>query len=262
MTSTIIGLLLFLFLGAPSHPDARDIEFRANLDGSTQRYVLLLPSGFRAGERHDVLIALHGHGSDRWQFARADRDETRAALDAAARHQLIYVSPDYRATTSWMGPAAEADLVQIIARLKRQYRTGRILLAGASMGGSAALTFAILHPDLIDGVVSMNGTANHVEYGNFQDAIAESFGGRKDQIPEEYKKRSAEYFPERLTMAVGITASGEDHSVPPHSVLRLADVLQKEGRKVLLIYRPDRGHTTGYEDASAALEWVLSRFRE
>jgi pimeloyl-ACP methyl ester carboxylesterase len=254
----MIGLSLFLVLAAPPHPEARDIEFRADFDGSAQRYVLLPPPGYRAGEVHDVLIALHGHGSDRWQFVQPSREETRAALDAAARHRLIYLSPDYRATKSWMGPAAEADLVQIIAGLKRQYRTGRILLCGASMGGSAALTFAVLHPDLVNGVVSMNGTANHLEYDKFQDAIAESFGGRKDQIPAEYKKRSAEYWPERLSMPVAITASGQDESVPPQSVLRLAGVMRKMGRKVLLIYRPDRGHTTGYDDATTALDWVLA----
>ena len=62
---------------------------------------------------HDLLVALHGHGSDRWQFIRDGRDECRGTREAAARHGAILVSPDYRAPTSWMGPKAEADLVQI-----------------------------------------------------------------------------------------------------------------------------------------------------
>ena len=37
---------------------------------------------------------------------------------------------------------------------------------------ASSLTFAALHPDLIDGVASLNGTANHLEYEQFQDAIA------------------------------------------------------------------------------------------
>ncbi len=81
-----------------------DISFQAECDGTEQRYVLVLPSGFQAGERHDVLIALHGHGSDRWQFVKDARDECRAARDVAAKHGLLFVSPDYRARTSWMGP--------------------------------------------------------------------------------------------------------------------------------------------------------------
>ena len=59
-----------------------DVAFVSALDGSTQRYVLMLPKGFAAAEEHDVLIALHGHGSDRWQFAKDPRDECLAARDA------------------------------------------------------------------------------------------------------------------------------------------------------------------------------------
>jgi hypothetical protein len=101
-----------------------------------------------------------------------------------------------------------------------------------------------MHPDLVAGVVSMNGTANHLEYENFQDAIGESFGGPKARIPEEYKKRSAEYWPERLRMPIAITAGGRDTLVPPDSVIRLAGVLKKLQPNVLLIARPDGGHST------------------
>ena len=121
------------------------------------------------------------------------------------------------------------------------------------MGGTASLTFAALHPELIDGVASMNGTANLLEYENFQDAIQESFGGTKAEIPLEYKRRSAEYWP------VGLTVSGKDTSVPPESVLRLAKVLRAVGRDPLLIYREDMGHSTRYADGRAILEFVIRK---
>ncbi|UCD29023.1 MAG: alpha/beta fold hydrolase [Planctomycetota bacterium] len=234
-----------------------DVSFRANCDGTMQRYVVMLARDFRADRPHDVLIALHGHGADRWQFAKNPRDECRAARDVAAEHRMIFVSPDYRAKTSWMGPKAEADMVQIIEELKRKYHIGKVFICGGSMGGAASLTFAARHPDLIAGVASMNGTANHLEYENFQDAIRESFGGTKVEIPLEYKKRSAEYWPERFSMPVGITAGGKDSSVPPHSVLRLAGVLKKLKRNVLLIYRENQGHSTTYDDAKKILEFIV-----
>jgi hypothetical protein len=80
---------------------------------------------FAAGRRGDVLIALHGHGSYRWQFVKEKRDECRAARDVARQHGMLFISPDYRAKTSWMGPAAEADLVQIIGDLKAKHAIGR-----------------------------------------------------------------------------------------------------------------------------------------
>ncbi len=256
-----------LFAGATdimntSTPEPRDIAFRADHDGTEQKYVLLPPPTATADDaRRDVLIALHGHGSDRWQFIRQPRDECRAVRDFAARHGLWLVSPDYRATTSWMGPAAEADLVQIIAGLKRDHRADRIFLCGGSMGGTACLTFAALHPEMIDGVASMNGTANLVDYQNFQEAIQASFGGTRTEVPEEYRKRSAEFAADRLTMPIGLAVSGKDTSVPPHSVLRLAQALQALGRPVLLIHREDLGHVTTYDDALAILDHMLTHAR-
>ena len=172
---------------------------------------------------------------------------------------MLLVSPDYRARTSWMGPKAEADLLQVIDELKSRYRIDKLILCGASMGGSSALTFAVLHPDRVQGVVSMNGTANHLEYESFQEAIRESFGGTKETIPLEYKRRSAEYWPELLTMPVAITAGGKDETVPPGSVVRLAGVLKRLGRDVLLIHRESGGHSTGYEDGKEALEFVIEK---
>jgi predicted esterase len=235
----------------------KDVSFVARCDGTTQSYVLVFAKDFKEDQRHSLLIALHGHGSDRWQFVRDPRDECRAARDVAAQHRMILVSPDYRAKTSWMGPKAEADLVQIIEDLKRQYRIGRVFLCGGSMGGASCLTFATRHPDLIDGVASMNGHANHLEYDQFQDAIRESFGGTKAEIPLEYKNRSAEYWPERFTMPVAMTAGGKDKLVPPDSVLRLAKVLKQMNRKVHLVYHPEGGHETTYADAKEILEFAI-----
>ncbi|NLF57896.1 MAG: prolyl oligopeptidase family serine peptidase, partial [Candidatus Hydrogenedens sp.] len=118
-------------------------------------------------------------------------------------------------------------------------------------------TFAARHPELIAGVAAMNGTGNHLEYDNFQDAIAESFGGTKCALPEEYKNRSAEFFPERFTMPVGLTTGGRDTVVPAASVLRLAGILKVLGRDVLLVHREEGGHETNYEDAMAVLDFVL-----
>lgn len=243
---------------ASAEPTQQDSSFVSRLDGSEQRYVLMLPEGFVEKERHDVLIALHGHGSDRWQFVRDLRDECRAARDAAARHRMIYVSPDYRAKTSWMGPAAEADLLQIIAMVKKRYKAGRVYLCGGSMGGTSALIFAALHPKLVAGVAAMNPTANMVEFAGFQDAIAESYGGSKTEKPEQYRKRSAELFPKRFRMPVGITVGDKDEVVPPQSATRLAAKLAGLKRSVLLIHREDGGHSTDYADATRILEFAIS----
>ncbi len=224
-----------------------------------QNYLLLFPPGYHVDKPVDLLIALHGHGSDRWQFAKDGRSECRAVRDFSQEKGMIFLSPDYRATTSWMGPKAEADMVQILRDLRKKLKLGRVFFTGGSMGGSAALTFAALHPPLVAGVAAMNGTANHLEYDQFQEAIASSFGGPKSLLPGEFKARSAEYWPERLTMPIGFTTGGKDGLVPPQSCLRLAKVLNTLGRDVLTIHREEGGHETNYADARAILEFVYQK---
>ena len=63
-------------------------------------------------------------------------------------------------------------------------------------------------------------------------------------------------------MPVGISASGNDKSVPPQSVLRLTDVLQKLGRDVKLIYNPDLGHSTPYQDSQKLFDYVIPKAKE
>lgn len=237
----------------------KDKSFVSALDTTIQFYAEWLPPDFDRERSCDLIIGLHGHGSDRWQFVKDPRGECSSFRDFAATHQMIAVSPDYRPRTSWMGPAAEEDMLQLIRELKSQYRIRRIFLAGGSMGATAALTFTALHPDLIAGVVALNGLANHLEYDRFQDAIAASFGGSKRKIPAEYKKRSAEYWPERLTMPVAFTVGMNDSIVPPDSVIRLSHILTKLGNSVLLNIDSSGGHATNYQDATLALEFVLEK---
>lgn len=261
------GTALFLLMTAltvhsAEYQPPEDLAFTASVDGTEQRYILRRPPHFNDSEVHDLLIALHGHGSDRWQFATDTRDECQGMRDEALAHDMIYVSPDYRAKTSWMGPKAEADMVQLIGLLKQRFTIRHVILAGGSMGGTSSLSFAALHPHLIDGVVALNGTANHMEYENFQEAIAASFGGTKQEVPEEYKKRSAEYWPLRLTMPIAMTTGGRDTSVPPDSVIRLVGVLTRLHPHIFHLHRPETGHTTSHADTVAAMRFVVDALRQ
>ena len=238
---------------------ASDVGFVARLDGTEQRYVIQRPRDFDASSQQTLLIALHGHGSDRWQFVNDKRDECSAARDVASLNNMLYVCPDYRAKTSWLGPAAEADLLQIIDELHQQFRIRKIIVCGGSMGGTSALAFATLHPEIVDGVVSLNGTSNLLEFEGFAKEISESFGGTKAEVPAVYRARSAELSPDRLTMPVALTTGGRDTIVPPDSTLRLAASLQVLGAPVKLIHRPEGGHETSYRASRQALEFVINK---
>lgn len=250
-------LFLCVLAGALAAAEPADIAFTSQADGTVQRYVLVLPDGFDTSRTHHLMAGLHSYGGDRRQFLDIKFPTVRAAVDAVARWRMIYVLPEYRGPRSWMGARAEADVAQIIQEVKQRYRIAKVFLCGTSMGGSAALTFTALHPELVDGLIAMNATANYLELDTVNDSVAEAFGGAKDRIPGEYKRRSAEYWPERFTMPAALTAGGKDALIPPASVSRMADALRKLGRKVLLIVPPNQGHQTDFQDAAAAFDFVI-----
>jgi pimeloyl-ACP methyl ester carboxylesterase len=204
------------------------------------------------------MVALHGAGGDGWEYFKHPAPQCRATRDLAAKHRLLLVGPDYRGPGSWMGPRADEDVAQIIKEVKTRYRIGKVLVVGASMGGTAAFTFTVLHPELVDGVVSQCGLANLREPSPHSGAIATAFGGTVQQKPDEYQKRSAELAPDRISMPIAIWTGGQDTSVPPKSAIRLANVLKsKNPNRVLHLHRENWGHTPSYEDTVTVYEFVL-----
>ena len=103
-----VGVAIFLAGTLQAADDAapEDVTFVAKHDKTEQRYVLVRPKGFDPKKANTAVVALHGHGSDRWQFVTQDRGECKGTRDVAAANGFLFVSPDYRAKTSWMGPAA------------------------------------------------------------------------------------------------------------------------------------------------------------
>src|SRR6185436_9741616 len=67
---TMMRLLFAVIMLLGSHrvraeePTApRDVEFKAEVDGTSQKYVEIIPQGWTKEKSCDVLIVLHGHGS-------------------------------------------------------------------------------------------------------------------------------------------------------------------------------------------------------
>ena len=140
-------------------------------------------------------------------------------------------------------------MLRILSEVQRRHRVYRVFIAGGSMGGTSALIFATLHPELIAGVCALNPTANIVEYAGFKDAIDISYGSAAER-----EKRSPELHADRLTMPVALTTGGKDSVVPPASTLRLAKKLSR----VLSLHREAVAHSTSYDDTVKAMEFVLS----
>ena len=80
--------------GALSQP--KDIAFKAEVDGTEQYYVEMLPADFEQNKKYDLVIGLHGHGSDRQQFATGEFGEADAFREFASKYNMIAVRRNIR----------------------------------------------------------------------------------------------------------------------------------------------------------------------
>jgi len=174
-------------------------EFSSSFDESPQTFLekdfcQTEPNGERL-----VFIYLHGAQSHQEQGMTAGiySGAFERWGEELARRSAVYICPDYRGN-SWMGPAAEADLQDIIRIVNQRYPGRRLILAGGSMGGTSALIFASRFPKAVDGVIALCPATDPVEFFNslpnrFLESygLIESYGGSPEEFPGVYSDRTS-----------------------------------------------------------------------
>jgi len=200
--------------------------FRSSFDGSSQTFLL---KDFRPSETSECPLAiLYLHGA----LAHEDQGMTcgiygnafgKWASEFAAR-QAIYLCPEYRGG-SWMGPAAESDLRQIVVWLRSRYAPRKVILTGGSMGGTSALIFGARHAELLDGIIALCPASDTREmYPAFPEQFQASYGGTPEDVPEEYLERSVRIHPGKLAaLPVAMVHGTADPVIPVHHSRQLAE---------------------------------------
>jgi len=147
-------------------PTLEDRVFESTSLGRQMHYRVLLPEGYNATERrYPVLYLLHGWNGDYKNW------ETRTNLFEYAKGlPMIIVMPD--AENSWYVNSATVpqdkfedyiikDLIKDVDDHWRTIRSPhRRAIAGLSMGGYAAIKFALQYPDLFTFAASLSGAFN------------------------------------------------------------------------------------------------------
>jgi len=94
------------------------------------------------------IVMVHGFAAnlDAWEpwIARLGHDNRIITLDLPA-HGLTLVPPGYRVSTDGQ--------VEVVDQLTRALRVDRFALAGNSMGGGVAWSYALAHPDRVEALV-------------------------------------------------------------------------------------------------------------
>jgi dipeptidyl aminopeptidase/acylaminoacyl peptidase len=237
-------------------------EFESSFDGSTQSF---LEKDFGPDERGAtrlVFVYLHGASSHQEQGMTAGiygGTFERWAAELAGR-RAVYICPEYRGN-SWMGPAAEADLLDILNVVNQRFPGRRLIFAGGSMGGTSALIFASRHPEKLDGVIALcPATDPALMFHVFPDHFLESYGGSPDDVPKVFLDRKSRTRVDALSSLPLVIVHGSSDAIigVEHSRI-LVSKLQESGAPYHYTEIPEGDHDSPLQaPLSELLDFALS----
>ena len=131
--------------------------YRSKVDDTLQPYRFFIPSSYDSSKQWPLVVALHGMGGDENSFFNG-YDEGAIKRLAESRGYLV-VCPKGRQPASMYLAAAEKDVIDVIAEMKREFSIDetRIYLTGHSMGGYGTWSIAVNHPDLFAALAPFAG---------------------------------------------------------------------------------------------------------
>ncbi len=210
---------------------------------------VILPGSVRSGRRMICSWVLHGHGSIGGSISqRAGR--MPGGEGHGGRAGMILVSPGLQGETSWMGPKAEADVLQILDKLKADYRIGKTVLAEARWG--LPFDVDVCRQRTRAACRRPGGDERHGQPPGAWRTSRRRFASRsaaaRRKSPWNTQKnrmlntcRAAQLDADRSTTEAKTNRA-------PDSVVRLAAVPKSLQPNVLLIHWPEGGYSTDYED--------------
>ncbi len=245
----------------------RRIDYRSGRDGFAD-WALARPPA----TGHIWLVCLHGHGSQGDQLY-TRRDIRERWLPEFLNRDLGVLTPNLRGN-AWMGPAAVADLDDLLGLVRAEFGAGAFLFASGSMGGTGNLIYAALRPRNVAGVLARGAASDLAGYhawcrerqvgqpvlGEIADAIAVAYGGPPETTPAAYAAHSALAQADRLTMPLFLAHGAADAVIPVSQMRALVGRLAQHPR---LVYHeiPDGNHDSPLHAQTTphALDWLLAR---
>ena len=223
------------------HPTVVEESFVSPVDGTRQTY---LAAEF--GQLGSVLVVyLHGALSHQEQGMTAGiySNVFGRLAEWLQRQHAVYLCPEYRGN-SWMGPAAEQDLLTILRQAKARWQPSRTLLIGGSMGGTSALIFAARHPNQVEGVLAFCPATDPAEmYDHFPEHFCESYGGSPTDVPAVYRERTSWKLAANLAkLPLVIIHGASDSVIPVHHSRQLIEELRRQGGRFQYTEQPNGSH--------------------
>jgi pimeloyl-ACP methyl ester carboxylesterase len=214
----------------------RRITYAGALDGA-EDWALFLPGD----PAKNTIVYLHGSFSHADQiFTRKDVRDFWLTRIRSGGHSLLSVN---MRGTSYMSPAATADLTDLLGYCRARLGCRRFVLLGGSGGASSAMAYAVLHPEQIHGVVAMGmcDILQRLDFARRSDkpvlqklakTVFAAYGGTLEERPDLYQARSVLAHADRLTMPVILTMGAADPLIPVAETRKIAAAMKGKGNFV------------------------------
>jgi predicted esterase len=201
--------------------------YRSAVDQTLQPYRLFVPGAYDGTKPAPLVIALHGSGGDENDFF--DGYDDSPLKPEAQRLGFLVVCPKGRAPNSGYRGAAERDVFDVLAEVRRDYRidSRRIYLMGHSMGAFATWRLAAEHPELFAALGVISGGGDPGEANKIRDIPQYVVHGALDQVIPVARSRA------------------------------MVEALRKAGATVVYVELPATGH---YEAVAAQMRPMLEFF--
>ena len=200
-------------------------EYESRVDGLRDWYL------FHEEAAQDIcVVVLHGHGSQGDQLITRP-DIAGSWVPVLLKNKVSVIAPNLRGN-AWMSEAAVSDLYELLRNRQRSSSWRKTVIVSGSMGGTGALIFAMLHPELIGGVAALGaatdigrylawtGTQSHPVLCEIHDAIRTAYSDE-----ESLRKHNVCAHAEQLTMPVCFYHGGGDKTIPVSEARALACAL-------------------------------------
>jgi predicted esterase len=156
--------------------------YRSAVNQSLQPYRLFVPDAYDGQRDFPLVVALHGSGGDENDFF--DSYPEAPFKPEAQRLGFLVVCPKGGGPTSGYRGAAEQDIFDVLAEVRRDYRIDprRIYLMGHSMGAYATWRLAARHPGLFAALGPIAGGGDPADMAKLRGVPQYVVHGAKDQI--------------------------------------------------------------------------------
>ncbi|MBI2687994.1 MAG: prolyl oligopeptidase family serine peptidase [Acidobacteria bacterium] len=131
--------------------------YRSKVDQTLQPYRLFIPANYDVKKASPLVIALHGMGGS--ENSIFDGYNDGALKVEAEKYGFIVACPKGREPASMYRGAAETDVLDVLAEVRRDYSIDpkRIYLMGHSMGAYGTWSIAMNHPDIFAALGPISG---------------------------------------------------------------------------------------------------------